>query len=55
MSNAPEKLQLLARQARVMATKTPDAKRADALRRLAALYEKQAEEIEAAGAVAPLS
>lgn len=47
MSNAPEKLELLARQARGLATATPDRKRADALRRLAVLYEQQAADIQA--------
>lgn len=47
MSNAPEKLELLARQARALAASTSDRKRADALRGLAVLYDRQAAKMEA--------
>jgi hypothetical protein len=45
VSNPSEKLEQLARQVRALALETSDRKRAEALRVLAVLYTKQAEEI----------
>jgi len=45
VSISSDKLQLLARQARTLALQTSDRKRSAALRALAVLYTRQAEEI----------
>lgn len=48
MDDAAQKLRSLARQSRTLAWTTANRQRADALQALARLYEKQAEELEAA-------
>jgi hypothetical protein len=47
VSTSSDKLELLARQVRALALETSDRKRAEALRVLAVLYTKQAEDIAA--------
>ncbi len=50
MATASEKLRALARQSRTLSGMVADRKRAEALIALASLYERQAREIEGAGA-----
>jgi len=46
VTDAPQKLRLLARQSRILAVNVLDGERAIALQSLAQLYEKQARELE---------
>jgi len=48
MGDASQKLRSLARQSRALSSATANRQRADALQALARLYEKQADELEAA-------